>query len=1079
MTQGPYRLLQLAGSQEYEAGSLLYHRGGVRPLTQEDASLRYVVAGTPRREVILRADGPAQCSCEAHQAQGACRHVVAATLMAQETGALAELRRRRAVTGAPVLWNAMESALPEAGTLRMEITLLYEARDLLSPELRIGVRAGEDRLYVVRSLPQFLEAIAAKTPLSFGKGFVFQPEWMRFAPKEMRVLDIIQSLCQAHKSVGAVQHGMEARTMRLPQPFAKQVLHELSGLPFRLAVNGVAHHIGRVQDGTVPVHYLVSLNGRGLGVAARFAKDVLPLTEDCSYVWLNGQVLRVDKAQRGVLRVLIAQQFEGLAEFEYPLKDGARVISELVPWLQLTGGVELDGDFKKRIVHMPLHTKLYLDREGPEVVARTVFQYGDMEVDPFQAEDGTAGGAAEGAARGTAEEMAGGTAGGTAGDARRAAKLLMRDAAGERAVLDGLANAGFHVRKGRVYLSGQEAIFQFVSKGVSDLTNICEVFASQDFKKMTPRRPLMKGRMSVKGSRLELEFTESGVPVQELMPILEALHQRRRYFRLKDGSFLDLSGMEDWEAAADALVESARQEGVDFASAGSKLSLNGYRTLYLNSLLAERGLPIEQDQSVDETVSALISPAVDSGCPDPLGGMLRPYQQRGFAWLKALHQMRMGGILADDMGLGKTIQVIAMLLWAKENQGRQASIVVAPTSLTYNWQAELKRFAPRLSVLVLSGSQSNRASQIAYLKNAKDVDVLVTSYPLIRRDIEKLEDVSFRFAILDEAQHIKNAASVGAAAVKQLKAETRFALTGTPMENNAGELWSLFDFVLPGYLNTYTQFIRDYGEGKNSQELRRKIRPFLMRRLKKEVLTELPDKLETTLLAQMPQDQERVYQAALMRLRDRVDDLLRTKGIHKGRTEVLAAITELRQICCHPALCLKDYSGASGKLDLLLEILPGAIEAGRRILLFSQFTSMLKILRRHLEAEGYACMYLDGETPASKRLDMTAAFNEGKGQIFLISLKAGGTGLNLTGADMVIHYDPWWNPAAEDQATDRAHRIGQTRKVEVVRLITHQSIEEQVTRLGKKKRQLFDQLITAGEEMPNQLSENDIRALFA
>jgi SNF2 family DNA or RNA helicase len=221
-----------------------------------------------------------------------------------------------------------------------------------------------------------------------------------------------------------------------------------------------------------------------------------------------------------------------------------------------------------------------------------------------------------------------------------------------------------------------------------------------------------------------------------------------------------------------------------------------------------------------------------------------------------------------------------------------------------------------------------------------------------------------------------------------------------------------------------------------------------------------------------------VYQAALLRLRSRVDDLLRTKGIHRGRTEVLAAITELRQVCCHPALCLPDYSGTSGKLDLLLEILPGALESGRRVLLFSQFTSMLKILRRHLEAEGIACLYLDGETPPAKRLTLADGFNSGEGQVFLISLKAGGTGLNLTGADMVIHYDPWWNPAAEDQATDRAHRIGQTRKVEVIRLITHSSIEEQVAHLGKKKRALFDQLITAGEEMPTQLSEADIRALF-
>jgi len=403
---------------------------------------------------------------------------------------------------------------------------------------------------------------------------------------------------------------------------------------------------------------------------------------------------------------------------------------------------------------------------------------------------------------------------------------------------------------------------------------------------------------------------------------------------------------------------------------------------------------------------------------------------------------------------------------------------VAPTSLTYNWLSELNRFAPELSVMVLSGPGPQRASQIRHVKEVRDVDVLITSYPLIRRDIDQLTDIPFRFVILDEAQHIKNASSVGALAVKQLQAKTRFALTGTPMENSAGELWSIFDFVLPGYLNTYNAFLRRYQDGDQADDLRRKIRPFLMRRLKKDVLTELPDKIETVMTAQMSPEQSKVYQSAMIRLRERVDHVMAEKGLGRGRTEVLAAITELRQICCHPALVLPDYAGTAGKLDLLLDILPSAVAAGRRVLLFSQFTSMLKILRKQLEGEGYQTMYLDGETPPAKRLEMTEQFNGGMGQIFLISLKAGGTGLNLTGADMVIHYDPWWNPAAEDQATDRAHRIGQTRKVEVIRLVTHASIEEQVVALGQRKKALFDQLITPGEELVTALTEQDIRALF-
>ena len=416
---------------------------------------------------------------------------------------------------------------------------------------------------------------------------------------------------------------------------------------------------------------------------------------------------------------------------------------------------------------------------------------------------------------------------------------------------------------------------------------------------------------------------------------------------------------------------------------------------------------------------------------------------------------------------------------AEEAGRREVSLVVSPTSLTYNWLSELSRFAPEMSAMVLGGSGAQRQTQIEHIKRAMDVDVVITSYPLIRRDVELMTDIDFRFVILDEAQQIKNAGSVGAAAVKQLKAQTRFALTGTPMENSIGELWSIFDFVLPGYLGAYAAFLRKYQDGQGLDDLRRRIRPFLMRRLKRDVLGELPDKNETVMTAQMTQEQRKVYQAALLRLRDRVDQVMTEKGLSRGRSEVLAAMTELRQICCHPSLVMENYFGSSGKLDLLMDLMPEAIHAGRRILLFSQFTTMLKLLLRHLEEAGIACMYLDGDTPSAKRLEMAEKFNAGQGQAFLISLKAGGTGLNLTGADMVIHYDPWWNPAAEDQATDRAHRIGQTKKVDVVRLVTHESIEEQVVALGQRKKALFDQLITPGEQLATALTEADIRALFA
>ena len=628
-----------------------------------------------------------------------------------------------------------------------------------------------------------------------------------------------------------------------------------------------------------------------------------------------------------------------------------------------------------------------------------------------------------------------------------------------------------------MYLTGQEAIFNFVSEGLQHLQELAEVYLSNDFKRMTPRKPKFAAKMRLNGSALELKFTQDGEPAQEILAIMEALARRRRYFRLKDGSFLDLSAMDEWLPLADSIFEAAQAEGAESVAMGDDtIRLQAYRACYLQSLLESLGLPIEVDEKTQATVRLLTDPGKVQDVKLPDGLSLRPYQERGFQWLLALDRLHMGGVLADDMGLGKTVQVIALLM-ATRQEG-QVSLVVAPTTLTYNWLSELGRFAPDLSVMVLGGSAAQRASQIRHVKEAHDVDVLITSYPLIRQDIEQLTTIEFRFAILDEAQHIKNAGSKGAQAVRQLQAQTRFALTGTPLENGVGELWSIFNFVLPGYLLSYSAFLRRYQDGTDAEDLRRRISPFLMRRLKKEVLTELPDKIESVFTAQMSPEQAKVYEATMMRLRQRVDSIVKEKGFERGRTEVLAAITQLREICCHPSLVLDDYTGTSGKLDMLLDMLPEAIAKGRRVLLFSAFTSMLKILRRELDDAGYETMYLDGDTPAQRRVEMAEQFNAGQGQIFLISLKAGGTGLNLTGADMVIHYDPWWNPAAEDQATDRAYRIGQTRKVEVIRLVTHASIEEQVVALGQRKKALFDQLIKPGESMVGGLSPQEIMSLF-
>ncbi|MBE5786303.1 MAG: hypothetical protein E7324_02050 [Clostridiales bacterium] len=1012
-----------AGKEEFSQGQILYHRTLVREARRGKDEMIYLVSGEEKHYVKVSA-GALICDCGA----SFCRHAIAAALTALEAGVLQDMAKRRAQQAAPALFEAVSAMLPEEDGIALQPSLF-----LTREGLRIGLKIGEDRLYVVRHIPHFLQCREEGTVLPFGKGFEYRPQWMHFDEKQTKLLDILAEYCE-NPAIRALT-GADARVMLLPPRAAARVLDALQDMPFILQAGGDQYGLNGIADKPLPLNFHLSGAPQKLHISVELPQPLHPLTRDFSYLLAEGECIHPPLEQRQLIATLARFSIVQETAFAFSAGDTPRVMSELLPFLLRVGDVTIDPALESHFLHLPLQARIYLDKEGPDVTAKVSFCYGQVEIDPFAPETAP-------------KDM-----------------LLLRDATGERAVLDELAQDGFHICRGKVYLSGSDRIFDFVTAGAGRLTQLAEVFFSKDFRRIAPRRPLFKGALRLQSGKLILEMMDGDAPVEELLPLLEALRKKRRYFRFKDGTFLDLSDADEWQPLAEAITEAEETTG--------KKELGACWAAYLSALIKEHHLQVELDAGASQAASMAFTP------PPPPLSCLRPYQQRGYEWLLSLHALGMGGILADDMGLGKTVQMLSTLLSCVQNSvEKKPSLIVAPTSLTYNWQSECARFTPELSVLLLGGSQAARAEQIQSIQGKNAPDLVIISYPLIRRDISLLADIPFRFVVLDEAQHIKNVQSVGAHAVKQLTAETRIALTGTPMENHAGELWSIFDFVLPGYLPRYTDFLRRWGEGQNADDLRRRIRPFLMRRLKGDVLGELPEKMESVLMAELPPEQRRVYDAALLQKRERVGEILRDRGMSRGRAEVLSAITELRQICCHPALCLSDYSGVSGKMELFMDVLPGALALGRRALVFSQFTSMLHLIEKRLHQEGIPYLYLDGETPPAQRLELTRRFNEGETSVFLISLKAGGTGLNLTGADLVIHYDPWWNPTAEEQATGRAHRIGQTKKVEVIRLVVHNSIEEQVLHMSDRKRKLFDKLITPGEEMPTRLTEKDILSLF-
>jgi superfamily II DNA or RNA helicase len=468
--------------------------------------------------------------------------------------------------------------------------------------------------------------------------------------------------------------------------------------------------------------------------------------------------------------------------------------------------------------------------------------------------------------------------------------------------------------------------------------------------------------------------------------------------------------------------------------------------------------------------------------PRSLKATLRPYQQRGLDWLWFLNRYGLGGVLADDMGLGKTVQALAVLLKSKRAEGKKPSLVVVPASVVMNWQEEAERFAPTLSVLDLTGPGRNER-----FEKIPDHDLVVTNYALLRRDIDRLAEVEFRYVILDEAQNIKNPESQTARASKRLRAEHRLALTGTPIENRLSELWSIFDFLDPGLLGSLPRFRQQFeapivGRGDREAEarLRRRIYPFILRRMKKEVADDLPEKIESVVHCELTPEQRALYRDVLALTRQQVFQEVEEKGLARSHISILAALVKLRQVCCHPRLLklpVEEERLASAKFELLQEMVHELVAEGHRALIFSQFTEMLAIIREWLDQEQIEYEYLDGST--KDRAACVRRFNEDPTiPLFLISLKAGGTGLNLTGADYVIHYDPWWNPAVEDQATDRAYRIGQTRNVFAYKLIAKGTVEDKLLELQGRKRDLVAGVLGAEASLGKSLTREDLEDLF-
>ena len=1002
------------------------------------------------------------CNCPAYgKYYGDCKHIVALLLFLkdfQENKRRIQLREEEIIS---MISSYGETVKETKSALNVEYNYEYNPRAVEEGSY-LSLRIGEERLYSVRSATQFFDAYNNEEELKFGKNFSYSPHVHYFKDEDIEVLEFLNILHENftennYRTAGRNSRGIfSAKRIYLTNSSLKKFFSLMEHRSFNASISNVDYGPVEIIERELVFNLGIIGREKDLMVTMNSPEEIEVLMPNGQYVFSNGQIIKVPKEQRNKILPLyneILVKGKGKIKVSNDYKE--KFISDVLTSVKHTVNLKMDKAVEESIYNPDLKVEVYFDKDEGSIQGKIYFLYGDIKINPFSSKEDTVS------------------------DNN---KILLRDREEENTVLNILEEGDFKVIDGGIYLDDEENIFDLVTNIIPQLQSHGEIFYSDLFKEIKIRDSAhFSGGVKINDDLdlLEFDFSIEGIDPYEVDQLFNSIKEKKRFYRLKDGSFLPLDN-EDLENVADLI----QKLGLGNSMHNGIIQGSKHITMYLDRYLEDKSLDfIKKNVDFKKLVHDIKNPEeIDYKIPSGIKGELRDYQKFGFKWLKTLAKYGFGGILADDMGLGKTLQVLTFLLSEKNEKGSIPNLIIVPTSLVFNWEEEVNKFAPELKILLVHGNKSER---IELLKNIEQYDLIITSYPLLRRDVELYKGFIFRYCILDEAQHIKNANSLNAKSVKSITAKNYFALTGTPMENSVMELWSIFDFLMPGYLLTNKEFIEKYerpifrdGDMDRLKDLNKHIKPFILRRIKKEVLQELPDKIEQKIIVEMTREQKKLYLAYIKALRDELEVEIKDKGFNRSHIKILAAITRLRQICCHPELFVENYTGGSGKLDSFEEIISDAIEGGHRILVFSQFRSMLDIIKERFNKKGIKHMYLNGSTPMESRGQMVKDFNNGEGEVFLISLKAGGTGLNLTGADMVIHYDPWWNPAVEDQATDRAYRIGQENTVQVMRLITKGTIEEKIFKLQEKKREMIDMVIKEGETLISKLSEEEMLSLF-
>lgn len=1067
----------------YRKGKALYEAGGVFDFSYEmylsndlpvaDVSAKVLGNNRDHYNVTATVDEEfgdvtnCNCECDAfYNYEGMCKHCIAMLLnYVNKRSPMEILNVKRGQEKEAEKTNSRTTKMETAGALKnllsqysMRATSKYMLPEMfygkveIEPYIemdygyaRLEFKVGIDSKYVLKNISGFLESVRNNEKVHYGKKLEFYHHMEAFSESAQRMIHFMQ-IQDADKKRQSQHHAYYAysssyeRTMELDAVGLDRFFNAIEDNIFYGSMGfDAADNFRFSKEIKKPT---LTIKPGSTGAFLILSETNLIVGSKYYYLYENGVVYRAEPSLKGKVADFYAYMNRQVgAEAYIAAEELPMFCRDLLPLIRESFHVIADGFDETLYVPPKPEFELYLDRQKNDVVgAKLVSVYGGEKYNVLSKVE-------PGEVRDLSEEQR------------------------VKSLVEPYFN-GQDVTKTLFILSKDEdLLYQLVAGGLQRLSKFMAIYTSKGFQNMkVVSSPSVDVGISLKSDLLELKIHSEEMSTEELAYLLSKYDRKKKYIRLKNGDFLSIE-----DDGISALAEV--REDLNLTEANLKkgtVIVPKYRAMYLDAALKNNQLlTVEKNKEFKGMVRNMKTiEDSDYEVPESLNHIMRSYQKNGFLWIKTLRENGFGGILADDMGLGKTLQVISVLLAEQQEQKAgekevRRSLIVCPASLVYNWQKEMERFAPELDTVTVTGSAPERKSII---KSTKEGQILITSYDLLKRDVEHYKDIVFAIQVIDEAQYIKNAGTQAAKGVKQITAAFKLALTGTPIENRLSELWSIFDYLMPGFLSTYPKFREDIetpiavNQDRNKMErLQRLIRPFILRRLKGDVLKDLPEKLEENVYAKLEGEQLALYDAHVQQMKAMLDG--KTEEEFKSqKIQILAELTKLRQLCCDPALLFEDYKGESAKTDMCMELIENAVNGGHKVLLFSQFTSMLDRLADRLKKSGIDYYMLTGSVNKEKRIKMVESFNEDDVPIFCISLKAGGTGLNLTAADIVIHYDPWWNVAVQNQATDRAHRIGQKNIVTVYKLVSEGTIEEKIVDIQEKKKKLAEQILE-GEGM--------------